>query len=205
MSTRGKIAAARTKAKTVVVNTARANAGLINDIIDATVDQWIDGEDFEVCLQSAQVQIADAALNRHGDKVRVGLERVGLFVSAIEPLSASAIAGAVAEKTGLDFGDFSPESVLAAVDGLIASKLSEVSGVEITSVIGADLQTTIKAAVRASLRSGQAKKLLNNVMGRRARTLATLKRMNSDKAELKRLRNRKYQADWRKTHKLVWE
>lgn len=199
----GKLQGARSRIKSVAVNTARANAGLINDIIDATIDQWIAGSDFEDCLASAQSQIADAALEKHGDNVRAGLARAGLELSP-GPLSVLAISEAVTQKTGLDFGDLSPESVLLAVDGMIARRLSEVSGVEIDSVIGASLQDSIKAGVRAALRSGQAKKILGVVMNRRARRLATLKRLGSDEQELRKLRNRQYQAKYRRTHKLEW-
>ena len=195
--------ATRSKIKALAINTTRANAGLINEIIDATLDQWMAGEDFDSCLTSAQSQIADAALNRHGGKVRAGLARVGLEVP-LGALSATAIAEAVSAKSGLVIDDFSPEGIMKAVDRMIASRLSEVSGVEISTVIGEDLPTVIKAAVRAALRSGTAKRLIAQMLDRRARTVATLKRLNSDRAEYKKLRNRAYQAEWRKTHKQQW-
>lgn len=204
MATKQRAAAAVSKVRTLTVNTARANAGLINDIIDATIDQWIEGEDFENCLASAQGQIADAALSRHSEKVRAGLARAGLDLPGDE-LNAGLIAAAISEKSGIDFSDFSPGGILAAIDGMLARRLSEVTGVEITSVLGNDLQTTIKVAVRASLRAGHGKHIIGVVMERRARQMATLKRLNSDRAELKRLKNRKFQAEYRKTHKLVWQ
>lgn len=191
------------RVKTLAVNTARANAGLINDIIDATIDQWIDGADFETCLTGAQSQLADAALNRHGDKVRAALSRAGLDLPT-ESLSAGLIAQAVSAKSGIDFGDFSPSGVLAAIDGMLARRLSEVTGIEIASVWGNDLPTTIKVALRASLRAGHGKHIIGVIMERRARQMATLKRLGSDRAELKKLKNRAYQAEYRKHNKLVW-
>lgn len=195
--------ATKSKIKALAVNTARANAGLINEIIDATLDQWMAGEDFDSCLTSAQSQIADAALNRHGEKVRAGLARVGLEVQG-DTLSAAAIAEAVSKKSGLEIDDFSPDGILRAVDRMIAYRLSEVSGVKIDSVIGEDLPTVIKSAVRAALRSGTAKKLITHMLDRRARTVATLRRLGSDKAEYKKLRNRAYQSEWRKRYKQQW-
>lgn len=196
-------ATAAGKVRSLGVNTVRANAGLINDIIDATIDQWVAGDDFEVCLQSAQAEIADAALNRHGDKVRAALARVGLDLPA-DQLSVGLISGAVSEKSGIDFGDFSPGAIVSAIDGILASRLSEFTGIEITSLAGNDLPTTIKVAVRAALRSGQAKHIIGVLLERKARRLATLKRLNSDTAEFKKLRNRKYQARWRENNKLEW-
>lgn len=190
--------------RTLAVRTARANAGLINDIIDNTIDQWIGGAEFDDCIAGAQSQIADAALNRHSEKVRAGLARAGLNLPADE-LSAGVIAQAVSEKSGIDFTDFSPGGILNAIDGMLARRLSEVTGIEITSVIGNDLPTTIRVAVRASLRAGHGKHIMGVIMERRARQLATLKRLNSDRGELKRLKNRKHQEEYRKTHKMVWQ
>lgn len=203
-SAKNRIKGAASNVRTLAVNTARANAGIINDIVDATIDQWVAGDEFEACLTSAQTQIADIALQRHGEKVRAGLARSGLELPNGE-LSVGLIAGALSDKTGIDFSDFSPEGILSAVDGMLARRLSEVTGIEIDSLMGNDLSTSIRVAVRAALRAGHGKRILGVIMERRARRLATLRRLNSDNIEFKRLRNRKYQAEYRKNNKLVWQ
>lgn len=203
MAARKRIQEGAGRARVALVATARANSGLINDIVDATIDQWIGGADFDACLSSAQTQIADQALARHGDKVRAGLSRAGLELPA-DTLSSALVAQALSDKSGIDFTDFSPGGILNAVDRMLANRLSEVTGIKITSVLGNDLQTSVKVGVRAALRAGHGKRIIGSIMERRARQAVTLKRMNSDRAELKKLKNRAHQAKWRETHKLVW-
>lgn len=192
------------RAKSLAVNTLRANSGLINDIIDSVIDQWIGGADFESCINAAQDQIATAALASHGSKVRAALGRAGIDMDAVE-LSPESIGEAIKKKSGLDISDWSPTGILEAVDKLLARRISSETGIQITSVVGANLTDQLKAGVRLALRSGEAKRLLGTLLDRKARRLATLKRLSSNSAEFKKVRNRKYQAKWRETHKLVWE
>lgn len=203
MAKRSQVREAAGKARAALVATTRANAGLINDIVDATVDMWVEGADFDSCLVAAQNQIADVALQRHGEKVRAGLARAGLELPP-DTLSAAVVAEAISAKSGIDFTDFSPGGILEAVDRMLANRLSEVTGIEITSVIGNDLQTSIRVGVRAALRAGHGKRILGVVMERRAREAVTLKRLNSNKVELRRLKNRAAQARYREKNKLVW-
>lgn len=192
------------RAKALAVNTLRANSGLINDVVDQVVDQWIAGEDFDSCLAGAQDQIATMALASHGGKVRAALQRVGLDVGAGDELTPSAIGDAIKAKSGLEIEDFTPEGILKAVDQMLAKRISHETGIEITSVMGASLSDQLKAGVRLALRSGAAKKLIGTLLDKKARRLATLKRLQSDAKEFKKVRNRKYQAKWRETHKLEW-
>ena len=191
--------------RTLGVRTARANAGMIDEIIDATIDRWIEGEDFDACLDAAQSDIADMALTRYGDKVRNALARLGVVLPDGEEITADAIIEAIQEKTGLDFGDFTTESVMAAVDGLIAKQISRYTGIDgITTVSGMDFTDAVKVGVRAALRSGTLNKLVGRLMDRRARKAATLRRLGATKYEYATLKNREYQAKYRERNVQKW-
>lgn len=195
---------ARSRIKSLAINTQRANAALINEIIDQTVDAWIGGADFDECLDQAKEQIADAAVKHHGDKVRAALARAGIEIPEGE-LTVEGVREALQAKSGLEIEEFSAAGILKAVDAEMAKKLTEVTGIEIESVVGNDLQTTIKVGVRAALRDGMGYRLIGVLMQNRARKLATLKRLNSNQEELTKFRNRQYQAKYRKTHKQQWQ
>lgn len=195
---------ARSRIKSLAINTQRANAALINEIIDQTVDAWIGGADFDECIDQAKEQIADAAVKHHGDKVRAALARAGIEIPEGE-LTVEGVREALQAKSGLEIEEFSAAGILKAVDAEMAKKLTEVTGIEIESVVGNDLQTTIKVGVRAALRDGMGYRLIGVLMQNRARKLATLKRLNSNQEELTKFRNRQYQAKYRKTHKQQWQ
>lgn len=194
---------ARSRIKSLAINTSRANAALINEIIDQTVDAWIGGADFDECLSAAKEQIADAAVKHHGDKVRAALARAGIEIPEGE-LTVEGVREALQAKSGLEIEEFSAAGILKAVDAEMAKKLTEVTGIEIESVVGNDLQTTIKVGVRAALRDGMGYRLIGVLMQNRARKLATLKRLGSNQAELTKFRNRQYQAKYSRTHKQAW-
>ena len=145
------------------------------------------------------------ALTRYGDKVRNALARVGVVLPDGEEITADAIIEAIQEKTGLDFGDFTTESVMAAVDTLIAKQISRYTGIDgITTVSGMDFTDAVKVGVRAALRSGTLNKLVGRLMDRRARKAATLRRLGATKYEYAKLKNREYQAKYRERNVQKW-
>lgn len=205
----GKIKQAASKTKALAIATARANAGMAQDIMTEIADNYFEhGMDLQEAIDAAKDAIAQRAIERYGDKIRAALARAGLDVPADEPLTVDGIKAAVVEKTGLDLEDLTAEHLLDAADKLASQKLSADLGIEITSVMNGDtLAEVIKAEVRKAIDDGRAFELIKKGISMKARIAMTWKRagLGETAEDRERAYNAARQKRYRRRFKEVWD
>lgn len=191
------------KTKSLAVATLRANEGMANDILEEVATLYFEGLSLQEAIDVTQDRLAQKAFERYGEKIRAALARAGLEVGE---LSIESIKQAVIDKSGLDMDDLTPESMLKAVDVIVSARMSEATGVPISSVMnGGELAEQIKAGVRASIENGTAEKILLKGMSAAARAAVTWRRNGFDEGAQKKAMNAYYQKRYRQTHRLVWD
>lgn len=180
----------------------RAKLGALNDAVNAVWDRYAAGEDLQPAIADA---IADAVIKRYEVKLRNGLSRAGVELEEGERLDADKIKQIIEDRTGLELESLSPATVVQAVDKKLAARLSEKLGTQVTSVLNKDtLIAELREYVVEELRSGRAAALISRKALKAARRMATLKRAESDAAELRRASGAEYQKRYRRTHKQQW-
>lgn len=182
---------------------ARASRGAVNDLIEVAYahykahgrDSWAD---------AFKEAAADKVIQRYEEKIRNGFKRAGLELPEGE-LTQETMLGVVSAQTGLELATLNPDAVMAAVDKLLAARLSGALGVQVNTVMDRDaLMASINSAVVASIQSGRAGEWLSGKVYTAARRAATYARRNITTETAEVLDARRRQKKFRRTHKLKW-
>lgn len=191
------------KRKALGIMTDRANAGLRNDIIEQIADAYfVDGLSMQEAIDQVQDALVQKALDRYSDKIRAALARAGLTVEG--DLSVESITAAIAEKSGLEITDLSPDGMVTAADKLAAKRLSAELGIEVASVMQGNLEQSLIEGVRAGLQNGSIP-LVGARLTKQARAEMTWRREGFENAEDRRkVNNAIYQKRYRRRNKEVW-
>lgn len=191
------------KRKALGIMTGRANAGLRNDIIEQIADAYfVDGLSMQEAIDQVQDALVQKALDRYSDKIRAALARAGLTVEG--DLTLESITAAIAEKSGLEITDLSPDGMVTATDKLAAKRLSAELGIEIASVMQGSLEQSLIEGVRSGLQNGSIP-LVGARLTKQARAEMTWRREGFENAEERRkVNNAIYQKRYRRRNKEVW-
>lgn len=187
-----------------IVHTYRANKGSINDFIDEvwTLYKAHGRESFGMAFSEAA---ANRVIARYETKIRNGFSRAGFELPAGE-LTQETMLGFVRETTGLDMDSLNPEAVTMAVDRLLAARLSQALGVQVTTVLDKDaMLASMNAAVLQAIRDGRAAEFVNKQAMRAARQYMTFKRRGIEPEAKDRVANRRRQKRYRSKNRLVWD
>lgn len=191
------------KRKALGIMTDRANAGLRNDIIEQIADAYfVDGLSMQEAIDQVQDALVQKAIDRYSDKIRAALARAGLTVEG--DLSVESITAAIAEKSGLEITDLSPDGMVTAADKLAAKRLSAELGIEVASVMQGNLEQSLIEGVRAGLQNGSIP-LVGARLTKQARAEMTWRREGFENAEDRlKVNNAIYQKRYRRRNKEVW-
>lgn len=177
--------------------------GAVNDLID---DAWRHYKEHgRESLQDAfKEATADHVVRRYELKIRHGFARAGIELPEGE-LSAAVLLGVVRERTGLDIDSLDADAVMAAVDRLLAARLSEALGVQVSTVFDREaMMQSLNQAIIEAIRNGRAREFISRKAMSVARRYATLKRLQIDAATWEKIEARKRQKRYRETHRLEW-
>lgn len=192
--------------KALGVETMRDNSGMARDVLDLVIDQYAAGVDFNDCLESVRDQLTAKALERYGDSIRAALRRAGFEIGDGETLDVNTIADLVREKTGLDFVSLDRAAVVDYVDKQMAAKLSEMTGIQISTVTdGQALKEQMKEGVRQAILSDTAEKLLMHGLSAAAKKVVTWRRYGyTTKESRRKVMQRLYSKRYAEKHRQVW-
>ena len=180
----------------------RADSGLALDMARNIYESIKDGGEVSEAVRDEMV---NQAIERFTPHVAAALRRAGIDVPEGEKLSLETIRQIINAKTGLDIEELTEESIAQAVDAKMAARLSEVLGVEVSTVLDAEtLKEEVKAGALEAIQSGRATKLISAAMIRAVRAAATWKRAGVPVDERRKYLQRWYAKKYRRTHRQVW-
>lgn len=194
------------KTRQIGIAVGRAAKAVTNDIFDKLSDAYFDqGMDFSDAWDSVKDDFTAEAIERFGAKIRAALSRAGLEFAEGVPLTIDAIKAAVIEKVGLDIDDLTTENIIGALDANMAARLSDATGLELTTVAsGVGLGDMVRAGIKDALENGRAEKIMTGSLSMVARKDVTWKRRGFDAEKRKRAMNALYQKRYRRKNKQVW-
>lgn len=151
-------------------------------------------------------QLMEHAINKFRPHIAAALRRHGVNLDDDATLDADTLMTIVNEKSGLSLDGWSADSVLAAVDTMIAARVSVRLGVEVQSVQDVEglRQSLIDSAVSA-IQSGRANAFISRAMISKFRKEKAFRESGMEtEDDQRKLMNRWYQKKYRRTHKAVW-
>lgn len=190
-------------AKRLKIALDRAN---VSSSIDVLESMW-DGHGAGLTWSEAAGQVvAEKALERYQTHLAAAFARYGVQLDPGEQITVPVLLRVINEKTGLDVANLTPDGLSMAVDAHLAGRVSELLGVQVSSVHNLDgLKQNLIDAAKAAVISGRATKLISRGMITKMRAMKAFKDAGVI-GELERLKvaNRAYQKKYRRTHKEVW-
>lgn len=189
-----------------IVRTLRVDRGSWNDLIDSAYEHYKAGGR-ESVREAFTEAVADQVLKRYQDKIAAGFRRAGVEIDDGTPLTAEKLRTIIQDRTGLELTALTPEAVTAAVDKLLAQRLSVALGVTVTTVLDRDeMMRSLEGAVKEAIASGRASEFISAHAMRAARQFATFQRRGVEtKDDQRRIMLAWYQKKYRRNNRMVWD
>ncbi|WP_367846259.1 hypothetical protein [Rhodoferax sp. WC2427] len=186
------------------IATARATAGILNDLVDAAFDHHQNTGSWVGLSAVLEERLTTRALERFEPKIRNMFERAGVPLPD-GPLTSETMAQVISERTGLEVEHLTPSGITSAIDKKLSVDLSLDLGIDLGSVLSAGLKSAIEAGIKHEIETGRGAALISKYLMRRVRKNAAFTQAGyQQKIDQKKVMNRINQARYRRTHKQVW-
>ena len=155
---------------------------------------------------AAKNAATDEALEIYRPKVAAMLRSAGYELADDEPLSLDIVRAAIEQRTGLNLGDLSRESVTRAINEQLSIYVSSELGFEVRNVLDtASIKSQIDEHIKDCIRNNKSSKLVPQRLLTKLREVAAFGAMGYSVDERRLIFNRWYQKKYRRNNKLVWE
>lgn len=184
----------------------RVDKGSWNDLIDAAYEHYKAGG--RESIRDAFTQaVADKVIRRYQAKIVAGFARAGVVIDPDQVLTAEGLMTIIADRTGLEITNMTPEGVTAAVDKMLSERLSAALGVPVSTVMDRQaMMASMEEGIKQAIRDGRAAEFISAHTMRAARQYATFKRRGIEGPDMHRqIMLRWYQKKYRRNNKLVWD
>jgi superfamily II RNA helicase len=185
-----------------MANLDRAKAGSLFDVYESIRDKMEAGQTLS---EAGQEALADRVVQRYSTHIKAAFRKYNFNLQDDEVLDSQTLVRCINEKSGMDIRSLTPDGVLAGVDKMISGRMSELLGVEVTTLtnLEAAKQSLINAAVQ-SVRSGRASALISKAMIKKIKEKKTWRDNGVSEVKSQAMLNAWYQKKFRRTHVGVW-
>ena len=185
------------------IATERANRSVVVSIAAKFSENMRAGQSMELAAKNAAT---DEALEIYRPKVAAMLRSAGYELADDEPLSLDIVRAAIEQRTGLNLGDLSRESVTRAINEQLSIYVSSELGFEVRNVLDtASIKSQIDEHIKDCIRNNKSSKLVPQRLLTKLREVAAFGAMGYSVDERRLIFNRWYQKKYRRNNKLVWE